>query len=322
MGPREVLFLLTSRSFFVYINKKETGFFYFKMAKLNENNLKLAIQKEGRLTDETLSFLQKSGIEFESYKQRLFSVGRNFPLEILFVRDDDIPGYVSSGVADLGILGLNVVYEEKPDVQILLNMGYGFCYLTVGVPKESKFETVYDLKNKTIATSYPKATQEFFDKMEVPIKLIKINGSVELAPTLGVAQAIADLTSTGSTMALNDLRPLTKIYDSQAVLIGNNDSLRTKERKKLIDRLIMRFKGVLAAKNYKYIMMNAPEKILPKLKETVPGLKSPTVAPLAEKGWISVQTVIREDVFWETIEKLKELGASGILVLPIEKIIL
>lgn len=290
------------------------------MANLNNKNLKLAIQKQGRLTDETIAFLRKSGLEFDSYKQRLFSVCRNFPLEILFVRDDDIPDYVASGVVDLGILGQNILNEERPSVKKLLNLRYGFCSLAVAIPKDASIEMVKDLDGKTIATSYPRSAKKFFDENEVSVKLVPITGSVEITPALGVAEAIVDLTSTGSTLALNDLKILQKIYDSESVLIANKDTVS--EKSNLLENLLTRFKGVLSADNYKYVMMNAPEAILPKLKKIIPGLKSPTISPLAKDGWISVQSVIKEDVFWETIERLKKEGASGIIVLPIEKMIL
>jgi ATP phosphoribosyltransferase len=293
------------------------------MANMNNKSLKLAIQKSGRLTDDTLDFLRKAGLEFESYTQKLFSTCRNFPLEIVYVRDDDIPDYVASGSVDIGVLGQNLLYEERPaNVRKLLNLRYGFCALTLAVPKESEVQTLSDLSGMTIATTYPNSTRDFFKKNGISIETIKINGSVEIAPTLGVAQAVADLTSTGSTLTLNDLRPLMKIYDSEAVLIVNGKSASSENKKVLLDKLMTRFNGVLSAKNYKYVMMNAPEEILPKLKKITPGLKSPTISPLAKEGWISVQTVIKEDTFWETIEKLKSDGASGIIVLPIEKMIL
>jgi len=291
------------------------------MADLSTKNLKLAIQKEGRLTEETLEFLRKSGLEFESYRQKLFSICRNFPLEILYVRDDDIPDYVASGTVDLGILGQNILSEERPKVKKLLNLRYGFCSLMVAVPKDSNIKDLAGLKRKTIATSFPESTKKFFKEKNIPVEVVRISGSVEITPALGVAQAVVDLTSTGSTLALNDLRMLTKIYNSEAVLVANKKSLLN-GRKILIDKLLTRFKGVLSAKDYKYVMMNAPQKILPKLKKIVPGLKSPTISPLAKEGWISVQTVIKEEVFWETIEKLKRVGAQGIIVLPIEKMII
>ena len=291
------------------------------MANINNKNLKLAIQKQGRLTDETLDFLRKSGLEFESYSQRLFSSCRNFPLEILYVRDNDIPNYVASGTVDLGILGQNVLNEKKPKVKKLLNLEYGFCSLIVAVPKESEIKDIKTLRNKTIATSYPKSTKKFFNDNNIPVKVVSISGSVEITPALGISQAIVDLVSTGSTLALNDLEILTKVYDSEAVLIANKDALRN-GKKDLLEKLTTRFKGVLSAKDYKYIMMNVPEAVLPKIKQIIPGLKSPTVSPLAKEGWFSVQTVIKEDTFWETIEKLKQVRVSGIIVLPIEKMII
>lgn len=293
------------------------------MANMNNKNIKLAIQKGGRLTDDTLDFLRKAGLEFESYTQKLFSTCRNFPLEIVYVRDDDIPDYVASGSVDIGILGQNLLYEERPaNVKKLLNLRYGFCALTLAVPKESTVQSLEDLSGKTIATTYPNSTKDFFKKNNIKVETIKISGSVEIAPALGVGQAIADLTSTGSTLILNDLRPLARIYESEAVLIANAKSAAQEGKRDLLDKLLTRFKGVLSAQNYKYVMMNAPAEILPKLKKITPGLKSPTISPLAKEGWLSVQTVIKEDTFWETIEKLKNVGASGIIVLPIEKMIL
>lgn len=286
-----------------------------------KTKLKLAIQKDGRLTDETLDFLRKSGLEFEGTRPRLFVSCRNFPLDIVYVRDNDIPDYVASGAVDIGILGQNILYEERPKVKKLLNLRFGFCALTIAVPKESDITTLIGLKNKTIATTYPLSTTNFLKKNNIAATIIKISGSVEIAPTLGIASAIADLTSTGSTLALNDLRPLVKIYDSEAVFIANEKNTLIPIKKELLQSLITRFKGVLSAKNYKYVLMNAPETILSKVKKIVPGLKSPTVSPLAKPGWISIQTVIKEDIFWETIERLKIAGASGIIVLPIEKLI-
>jgi ATP phosphoribosyltransferase len=291
------------------------------MAYINNKNLKLAIQKQGRLTDETLEFLRKSGLEFESYTQRLFSSCRNFPLEILYVRDDDIPDYVASGTVDLGIVGQNILNEKRPKVKKLLNLRYGFCSLIVAVPKELDIEDIKGLKNKIVATSYPESTKKFFKENNIPVEVVSISGSVEITPALGIAQAVVDLTSTGSTLALNDLKVLTQIYGSEAVLIANEETLRN-GKKDLLNKLITRFKGVLSAKDYKYVMMNAPKNALPRLKKITPGLKSPTTSPLAKEGWISIQTVVKEDVFWETIEKLKHVGATGIIVLPIEKMII
>lgn len=292
------------------------------MSTLNIKNLKLAVQKEGRLAGETLDFLRRSGLEFETSERRLFSLCRNFPLEILYVRDDDIPDYVASGTVDLGVLGQNIINEEKPKIKKLLDLSYGFCSLIIAVPKESNITKISDLAGKTIVTTYPKSTKHFFKENKIPVEVVRISGSVEIAPALGVGQAVADLASTGSTLALNDLKMLTPIYESQAVLVANEKSVSKNGKKALLAKLMLRFRGVLAAKNYKYVVMNAPEEILPKLKEVVPGLKSPTISPLAKKGWLSVRTVVEEEVFWETIENLKKAGAEGIVVLPIEKMIL
>lgn len=292
------------------------------MANLNGKNLKLAIQKDGRLTEETLEFLRKAGLEFERSKQRLFSLCRNFPLEILYVRDDDIPDYVQSGTVDLGILGQNILSEERPKVKKLLNLRFAFCSLAIAVLKESNYQTIEDLQNKTIATTYPNSLKKFLKENKINAEIVKIKGSVEITPALGVAQAVADLVSTGSTLALNDLRILTKIYDSEAILIANSRVDSDLKKSILLKNLLTRFKAVLSAKNYKYVMMNAPEEILSKIKNIVPGLKSPTISKLAQPRWISIQTVIKEDVFWETIEKLKSAGAQGIIVLPIEKMII
>lgn len=289
-------------------------------SQLNNKYLKLAIQKKGRLTDETLEFLHKAGFSFDTSKQKLFSLCRNFPMEIIYVRYEDIPKYVSSGTVDLGIIGQNFLNEDKPLVKKLINLGYGFCSLVVAIPKESDIQSITDLKNCKIASSYPNSTKKYFDEKNIPVEIVPIAGSVEITPALGIAQAIADLVSTGSTLALNDMKVLTKIYDSEAVLIANKESL-VNGKKVLLEKLLTRFKAVLSAKDYKYVMMNAPEEVLPKIRKIIPGLNSPTISSLANNGWLSIQTVIKEDVFWETIEKLKKAGASGIIVLPIEKLI-
>lgn len=270
------------------------------------NNLKLAIQKQGRLTEETLEFLRKSGLEFESYRKKLFSLCRNFPLEILYVRNDDISDYVSSGIVDLGIVGQNTLYEERPKVKKLLNLRFGFCSLFVAVLKESAIKKITDLEGKTVATSYPVSARKFFEKNRIKVNIFKISGSVELAPALGVAEAIVDLVSTGSTLALNDLRMLTKIYDSEAVLIANKETI-------VDNNLLLRFQSVLSAKNYKSVLMDIPPEVQPKIKKLVPGLKN---------FLFSTHVVIKEDVLWEMVGKFKELGVSKIIVMPIEKMII
>lgn len=290
------------------------------MKKLNSGAIKLAIQKNGRLTESTVELLKSAGLEFENYKQKLFSSCWNFPLNIVYLRDDDIPDYVASGAVDLGIVGENVIYEKKIDVEIQLKLNFGYCSLCLAVPKESDIDSIGELSGKKIATSYPQSTKKYLDEKRIQGEIVLINGSVEIAPALQMADAVIDLVSSGSTLALNDLRVIEKIFDSQAVLIGN----RKLSGKKidLIKKFITRLNGVLAAQNYKYVMMNAPKSILNTIRQIVPGLKSPTISPLATNGWISIQTVIKEDVFWETIEKLKQAGATGILVLPVEKLIL
>lgn len=213
------------------------------MTNLSSKNLKLAVQKNGRLANETLEFLRRSGLEFEDYKQRLFSPCRNFPLEILYVRNNDIPNYINSGVVDLGILGQNMINEERPKVKKLLNLKYGFCSLVVAVPEKSNITKLSDLEGKTIATTYPKSTRNFFKKNGVTVKITRISGSVEIAPALGIAQAIVDLTSTGRTLASNDLKILIKIYDSETVLVANRQSLLN-GRKVLLEKLMARFERI------------------------------------------------------------------------------
>lgn len=286
---------------------------------LGKLNIKLAIQKEGRLSERTIRFLTDAGFEFDSYKQRLFSTCRGFPMEILFLRDDDIPGFVSSGAVDMGIVGSNVLREGNAGADTLLTLNYGFCRLMVAVPKESPVRSVEELAEKTVATTYPVATRDYFKSNGISVSIIPIAGSAEISPTLGIADAVADLVSTGSTMALNDLRPIATVYESSAVLIGNPASVRAK--RVLADQLLTRLKGVMAAETYKYVIMNVPRSALPGVTAAVPGLKSPTVSPLAEPGWVSVSAVVTESVFWDTVRRLKEAGATGILVLPIEKMI-
>lgn len=287
-----------------------------------EGRLKLAVQRSGRLTDDTLSLLHSIGLEFESYGQRLFSRCRNFPLSILYGRDDDIPGYVGLGTVDLGIVGRNLIYEEGVDVEELLPLGFGYCSLVVGVLRDSPYHSLDDLHGLKIATSYPKSACRFFAEQGMAPEIIEISGSVEVAPSLGLAEAVVELTATGSTMILNDLRQIHTILESQAVLVANKSAMEDPERRANIDRILMRIKAVRAARRYKYVMMNAPESALPKIREVVPGLKSPTIVPLADPGWVAVHTAIEEEVFWDSIERLRAAGASEILVSSLEKLLL
>ncbi len=289
------------------------------MRKLNGENVKLAIQKEGRLTEETLNLLRTAGLHFESYKQRLFSACRNFPLDILYVRDDDIPEYVAEGVVDLGIVGRNLVVETEQPTDELLALDYGHCTLTIAVPRDSDITDLNQLAGCKVATSYPVATRRFFAERDIEVEVITISGSVEITPALGVATAIADLVSTGSSLKLNDLTPLATVFESQSLLVANRELAENERKAAIVERLLLRFRGALAAREYKYIMMNAPRAALPRIYELCPGLKSPTVLPTADPDWVAVHTVVREDVFWEVIEQLRLLGTQGILVSPIEK---
>jgi ATP phosphoribosyltransferase len=286
------------------------------------SQLRLAIQKEGRLTDDTLALLRSIGLEFESFRRKLFSNCRNFPLALLHTRDDDIPEYVSAGTVDLGIVGRNLLHEEGAVVEELLPLGFGYCSLVVAVPKESPITHVEQLAGAKIATSYPRSAQRFFDEQRVPVEIITISGSVEVAPLLGLSSAIVDLTATGSSLVLNDLRPIYTILESEAVLAAHPAVLADAGKKAQIDRLLLRIKGVLAAKRYRYVMMNAPRAALDQIYHIVPGLKMPTVVPLSDPEWVAVHTAVSEDVFWEVIEALREAGASEILVSPIEKLVL
>ena len=284
--------------------------------------LRLAIQKEGRLTEHTLSLLRSIGLDFDSYKQRLFSTVRNFELDILYSRDDDIPEYLASGTADLGVVGQNLIYEEGVDVEELAPVGFGHCALVVAVPKESGITEIQQLNGKKIASSYPKSARKFLDKHNIQADLVNLSGAVELAPNLGVANAIVEITATGSSLILNDLVAIHEILKSQAVIAANHQSLAHPYKARNIERLLVRIKAALAAKQYKYIVMNAPRHKLEEIKKVVPGLKSPTIVPLADPDWVAVHTVVTEDAFWEIMEQLKEAGAGGILVVPIEKILL
>jgi ATP phosphoribosyltransferase len=287
-----------------------------------EGRLKLAVQRNGRLTEDTLRILQSIGLEFETYGQRLLSQARNFPLSILFGRDDDIPGYVGFGTVDLGIVGRNLIYEEAVDVVELTELGFGFCSLVVAVLRESPYQSLDDLKDKKIASSYPNSARRFFAGVNATPEIITLSGSVEVAPGLGLSDAIVELTATGSTLILNDLRQIHTILDSQAVLVANPASYADPEKRANIDRLLMRIDGVLAARRYKYVMMNAPVEKLDAIKRVIPGLKAPTVVPLAIEGWVAVHTAIEEDTFWEIIERLRAAGASEILVTSLDKLLL
>lgn len=289
---------------------------------LGNRNVKLALQREGRLSRNSTELLETVGLEFDSYRQKLFAACRNFDLELLFVRDDDIPEYVADGVADLGIVGRNLVYEYGRPVHELLPLHFGYCSLVVAVPDESPVQTVQDLASTRIATSYPNSARNYFDALGISVQIIPISGSVELTPTLGVAQGIVELTATGSTLRLNDLREVATIYTSEAILMANEDSMRDETKRKTIDRLCIRLKAAIDARKFKYVMMNAPRSALEQLETVTPGLKSPTILDLADPNLVAIHAAVDAETFWDVIEKLRELGASEILVTPIESMIL
>ena len=282
--------------------------------------LKVAIQKSGRLYEHSLELLKECGIEINNGNRQLKAVAFNFPMEIYFLRDDDIPQYVYDGVADIGFVGENVVYEKNKNVEVVSKLGFGRCRLSIAVPKNLKYTKVLDLENLKIATSYTTLLQNFLTKNNINAEVHEISGSVEIAPGIGLADAICDLVSSGSTLFTNGLKEVEVILNSEAVLIAGKNISR--ENKAILEKLQLRIDAVKTAGNNKYIMLNAPNEQLKNIVSILPGMKSPTIVPLAESGWSSVQSVVNESDFWEIIEKLKSYGAEGILVMPIEKMIL
>ena len=281
--------------------------------------LKIAIQKSGRLYDDSVRILKECGIDLNIGMNKLKADAMNFPLEVFFLRDDDIPQYVEDGVADIGIVGENVLVEKGKDVKVREKLGFGKCRLSIAVPKGEQYTGVKFLKGKKIATSYPIILKQFLKKNKVNSEVHEISGSVEIAPGIGLANAICDLVSSGSTLFMNGLKEAEVIFKSEAVLIQNKSL--TKEQLGLVKKLLFRFNSVKKAKHNKYILLNAPNNKLKEICNILPGMKSPTILPLAEKGWSSVHSVVTEDQFWDIIEALKENGAQGILVIPIEKMI-
>ncbi len=282
--------------------------------------LKLAIQKSGRLHDDSIKLLKECGIEISNGVNKLRTEATNFPLEVFFLRDDDIPQYVEDGVADIGFVGENVVYETNKNVETVEKLGYGKCRLSIAVGRNEKYGSVEFLSNKRIATSYPVLVGEFLKKNNIEAEIHEISGSVEIAPGIGLADAICDIVSSGSTLFMNGLKEVETILKSEAILIRNPD-LKA-EQLAILQKLVFRVQSVKKAKNTKYVLLNAPNEKLDEIIGLLPGMKSPTVLPLAEKGWSSVHSVLNENEFWDIIEKLKAAGAQGILVVPIEKMII
>jgi len=282
--------------------------------------LKLAIQKSGRLHDDSIKLLKESGIDIGNGVNKLKADATNFPLELFFLRDDDIPQYVEDGVADIGFVGENVVYEKAKKVEVAYELGFGKCRLSFAVKKSETFSGPNFLSGKKIATSYPVLVQDYLDKHKIKAEIHEISGSVEIAPGIGLADVICDLVSSGSTLFMNGLKEAETILNSQAVLIKR--PALDKEAAQILERLLFRIESVKKAKRNKYVLLNAPNNNLEKIISLLPGMKSPTVVALATPGWSSVHSVIDESDFWEIIEQLKLAGAEGILVVPIEKMIL
>jgi ATP phosphoribosyltransferase len=283
-------------------------------------NLKIAIQKSGRLYEDSIRILKECGIEFNNGVNKLKSEAQNFPLEVFFLRDDDIPQYVEDAVADIGIVGENVVLEKSKSIEIVERLGFGKCRLSIAVPKNKKYNSIKDFEGKKIATSYPVILSKFLKKEKIHAEIHEISGSVEIAPGIGLADAICDLVSSGSTLFMNGLKETEVILRSEALLIANKNL--NGEQKKLVEKLLFRINALRKAKNNKYILLNAPNEKLETICRILPGMKSPTILPLAEKGWSSVHSVVNENDFWDIIENLKANGAQGILIVPIEKMIL
>lgn len=282
--------------------------------------LTLAIQKSGRLSEKTLSLLKDCGIEFNNGGAvKLKTVSKNFPLTLLFLRDDDIPECVDDEIADAGIVGENIYFEKKKPLIVEEKLGYAKCRLSIAVPRNETFNSVKDLNDKKIATTYPNILKTFLQDNKINAVIHEINGSVEIAPGIGLSDAIFDIVSTGSTLLSNGLKEVFTVTTSEAVLVKNKKLTTEKER--LLEKLLFRIRSVNKAHANKYILLNAPDTAIDKICDILPGIKSPTIMPLAQEGWSSIHSVIQQDDFWEIIEQLKYAGAEGILVIPIEQMI-
>ncbi len=281
--------------------------------------LKIAIQKTGRLSDNSRKLLEECGIKISNGANALKSAAGNFPIEVLYLRDDDIPQYVEQQVADIGILGENMVFENNKEVDILEQLGFAHCRLSLAIPKEDTFTGPGYFMDKKIATSYPNILKGYLSENNVSAQIEVISGSVEIAPGIGLADAVCDIVSSGTTLLTNGLKEVATILKSQAVIIANRDL--DDGKKEILERLLFRIRAVRNARENKYILLNAPQDAIPEICRILPGMKSPTVLPLVEEGWCSLHSVVREDDFWERISQLKKAGAEGILVIPIEKMI-
>jgi ATP phosphoribosyltransferase len=281
--------------------------------------LRIAIQKSGRLQEDSLKLLKESGLHFSNGKDQLKTQARNFPIELLFLRDDDIPQYVEDQVADAGIVGENVFIEKQKKNELVKRLDFAKCRLSIAVPRSENYTGISYLQGKNIATSYPVIVQQFLDKHGIQAGIHEISGSVEIAPGIGLADAICDIVSTGSTLLSNGLKEVETVIQSEAVLIATPNL--PIDKKQILDKLIFRINAVQSAKNNKYILLNCPNEAIEKITSVIPGMKSPTIMPLSRTGWSSLHSVVDENDFWEKIDLLKSFGAEGILVIPIEKMI-
>ena len=284
------------------------------------SKLKIALQKSGRLSEKSIALLEECGLKFPNGGGKLITESSNFPVEILFLRDDDIPQYVEQNVAHIGIIGENVFIESQKQINIIEKLNFSGCRLSLAVPKETDYEGVSFFNNKKIATSYPNILQNFFNENQINATIEVISGSVEIAPGIGLADGICDIVSSGSTLLSNGLKEVEIVLKSQAVLVS--DQNLDEEIQSILNKLLFRIRSVQKAKENKYILLNTPNKQLEKIVQILPGMNSPTILPLAKEGWSSLHSVISEEKFWEIIDELKEAGAEGILVVPIEKMIL
>lgn len=284
------------------------------------SKLKIAIQKSGRLSEKSIELLKQCGIKLPNGDRKLKTEASNFPIEVLFLRDDDIPQYVEQGVADIGILGENEVWEKDKKVISVEKLGFASCKLSLAIPKDETYESINYFEGKKVATSYPKILDKFFKSKNIKVEIEEIGGSVEIAPGIGLANAIFDIVSTGSTLLMNGLKEVEVVTKSEAILISNSNL--SENKKQILEKLLFRIRAVKNASENKYILLNAPNSSIEAISSILPGMKSPTILPLAEEGWSSIHSVVKEDEFWDIIDRLKENGAQGILVVPIEKMIL
>lgn len=283
-------------------------------------NIRIAIQKSGRLHDDSMKLLKECGIDVGNSRNQLKVTATNFPAEIFFLRDDDIPEYVQDGVADIGFVGENVVLEKSKKVKIVEKLGFGKCRLSIAVPNKKKFKSPQDLEGKKIATSYPNILSAYLKKQKIKAEIHTISGSVEIAPKIGLADAICDLVSSGNTLFSNELVETETILQSEAVIVST--PTLTAAQQQILQKLLFRIQSVKRSRNNKYVLLNAPNDQVKNICQLLPGMRSATVLPLAEVGWSSIHSVINETDFWNIIEQLKDYGAEGILVIPIEKMIL